>query len=160
MAVSRHPGPEPEDLAAAVDEALRPVLLLSARASANATQRVSTSQLQALLALEQRGPMNLTALAEELAAIPSSATRLCDRLVAADLIVRQPGTHDRREVTLHLTASGKRVVRQVRDSRREGLRDGLDQLSSRERRDLLSGLQALARRMEDSEVEDVRSARS
>jgi DNA-binding MarR family transcriptional regulator len=153
MALSRYPGPEPEDLAAAVDDALRPLLLLAARASARATQRVSTSQLQALLLLQQRGPMNLTSLAEELGAIPSSATRLCDRLVAADLILRTPGVTDRREVVLTLTASGKRIVRQVRDFRREGLRDNLGSLTARERRELLSGLQALAARFDDAERE-------
>src|SRR3954469_11958332 len=147
MAPPRHLGPEPDDFAAAVDDALRPVLLLAARASAKATQRVSTSQLQALLVLHERGPMNLTGLADELGAIPSSATRLCDRLVAADLITRETGSVDRREVFLQLTSSGRRVVRQVRDLRREGLREALDSLTSRERRELLNGLHALSSRM-------------
>ena len=151
MAVSRHPGPEPDDVPAAVDEALRPILLLAARANAKATQHVSTSQLQALLVLQERGPMKLTALAEELGAIPSSATRLCDRLVAADLIVRETGATDRREVFLSLTSSGQRVVRQVRDLRREGLREALEACTPRERRELLSGLQALGARLSASE---------
>ena len=147
MPASRHLGPEPDDFAAAVDEALRPVLLLAGRANARATQRVSTSQLQALLVLHERGSMNLTTLADELGAIPSSATRLCDRLVAADLITREAGSADRREVFLQLTASGRRVVRQVRDLRRDGLREALEACTPRERRALLSGLQALAARM-------------
>ena len=170
MAAQRHPAsrqpaaprqlvPEPDDFAAAVDDALRPVLLLAARASARATQRVSTSQLQALLVLQERGPMNLTSLADELGAIPSSATRLCDRLVAADLITREPGSADRREVFLHLTASGRRIVRQVRDLRREGLREAIDACTPRERRELLSGLRALGVRMSAHEAE-VRAAAS
>ena len=85
--------------------------------------------------------------ADELGAIPSSATRLCDRLVAADLITREAGSADRREVFLQLTASGRRVVRQVRDLRRDGLREALEACTPRERRALLSGLQALAARM-------------
>ena len=151
MPASRHLGPEPDDFAAAVDEALRPVLLLAGRASAKATQRVSTSQLQALLVLHERGRMNLTTLADELGAIPSSATRLCDRLVAADLIAREQGSTDRREVFLQLTAGGRRVVRQVRDLRREGLREALEACTPRERRELLGGLQALAVRMAEAE---------
>jgi DNA-binding MarR family transcriptional regulator len=146
-------GPEPEDFAAAVDDALRPVLLLAARASAKAAQRVSTSQLQALLVLQERGPMKLTSLADELGAIPSSATRLCDRLVAADLITREPGSADRREVFLQLTSSGRRVVRQVRDFRRDGLREALEAATPRERRELLSGLRALGLRLGAHEAE-------
>jgi len=143
MAATRQLGPEPDDVPAAVDDALRPILLLASRANARATQRVSTSQLQALLVLQERGPMKLTSLAEELGAIPSSATRLCDRLVAADLITRETGATDRREVFLSLTAGGQRVVSQVRDLRREGLRDALQACTPRERRELLSGLRAL-----------------
>jgi DNA-binding MarR family transcriptional regulator len=146
-------GPEPDDFAAAVDDALRPVLLLAARASAKASQRVSTSQLQALLVLQECGPMKLTSLAEELGAIPSSATRLCDRLVAADLITREPGSADRREVFLQLTSSGRRVVRQVRDLRREGLREALEACTARERRDLLNGLRALGDWMTAQEMD-------
>jgi DNA-binding MarR family transcriptional regulator len=145
--------PEPEDFAAAVDEALRPVLMLASRASAKATQRVSTSQLQALLVLQEWGPMNLTSLADELGAIPSSATRLCDRLVAADLITRETGAADRREVFLQLTPSGRRIVRQVRDLRREGLRKAIEACTPRERRELLSGLRALGGRLTAFEAE-------
>lgn len=152
MPAQRHLGPEPDDIAAAVDDALRPVLLLAARANAKATQRVSTSQLQALLVLQERGPMNLTTLADELGAIPSSATRLCDRLVAADLITRETGSSDRREVFLHLTSSGRRIVRQVRDLRRDGLREALEACTPRERRDLLNGLRALGGRMTEYEA--------
>ena len=147
MAAPRHLGPQPDDFAAAVDDALRPILLLASRASAKATQRVSTSQLQALLVLHERGPMNLTTLADELGAIPSSATRLCDRLVAADLITRETGANDRREVLLQLTSSGRRIVRQVRDLRREGLREAIEGCTPRERRELLSGLRALGYQM-------------
>src|SRR3954470_17274259 len=158
MAAPRHLGPEPDDFSAAVDDALRPVLLLAARASAKASQRVSTSQLQALLVLQERGPMNLTALADELGAIPSSATRLCDRLVAADLITRETGAVDRREVFLQLTTSGRRVVRQVRDLRREGLREALEQFTQRERRELLSGLHVLSARLSEADAEIARAA--
>ncbi|MCU1603522.1 MAG: MarR family transcriptional regulator [Frankiales bacterium] len=158
MPATRHLGPEPDDFVAAVDEALRPVLLLAGRASARAGQRVSTSQLQALLVLHERGRMNLTTLADELGAIPSSATRLCDRLVAADLISREPGSTDRREVFLQLTGGGRRVVRQVRDLRREGLREALETCTPRERRELLSGLQALGQRM--AAAEDASAVRS
>jgi DNA-binding MarR family transcriptional regulator len=160
MPAQRHLGPEPDDIAAAVDDALRPILLLAARANAKATQRVSTSQLQALLVLQERGPMNLTALADELGAIPSSATRLCDRLVAADLILREAGANDRREVFLHLTASGRRVVRQVRDLRREGLREALEACGPRERRALLSGLRALGAHLAEPDAETAAAARS
>ena len=135
-------------LAEAVDAALTPLFLLASQASAAARPRVSSSQLQALLALEHHGALNLTGLADVLRVIPSSATRLCDRLVAAGLITRSTGEADRREVVLTLTGSGSRLVRHVRALRREALGSALSQLTDRERRSLVSGLGALAAQLQ------------
>lgn len=143
VTISRLPGPQPDDLAAAVDAALTPLLLLASRAAADASQRVSSSQLQALLALEHRGPLNLTGFADVLNVIPSSASRLCDRLVAADLVTRTTAETDRREVVLRLTSNGKKLVRQIRKLRREALDVALEQMAPRDRVSLLKGLTAL-----------------
>ncbi|MCU1595195.1 MAG: regulatory protein marr [Frankiales bacterium] len=104
---------------------------------------MSTSQLQALLALEHRGPLNLTRFADALNVIPSSASRLCDRLVAADLVTRTPAETDRREVVLQLTSNGRKLVRQIRRLRREALDVALEQMGPRDRVSLLKGLTAL-----------------
>jgi DNA-binding MarR family transcriptional regulator len=152
--ISRHPGPQPEDPSIAIDRALAPLLMLAARASAEAVQRVSSSQLQALLCLHEQGPLKLTKLAEALEVIPSSATRLCDRLVAADLITRKTGTVDRREVVLQLTTSGKKLIRQIQDRRQAEIRQALTGMSDRERRGLLAGLEALAAQLTHDEGTD------
>jgi DNA-binding MarR family transcriptional regulator len=157
MAISRHPGPAPDDYAAAVDDALQPLLELASRATAGALQRVSSSQLHALQVIQQHGAMNLTGLAEALEVIPSSATRLCDRLIAADLLTRTAGSPDRREVVLKLTPGGNRVVRQVRDARRDALSAAMAGLSERERRALLTGLTGLAGQL-PSEAADTAQA--
>ena len=40
----------------------------------------------------------------------SSASRLCDRLVAAGMLEREPGRYDRREISLHLTPAATRLL--------------------------------------------------
>jgi DNA-binding MarR family transcriptional regulator len=80
--------------------------------------RVSPPQMQVLLTVERRGPTRLTQLAAELDAIPSSASRLCDRLEAAGLLTRTAGEADRREVLLLLTPTGHALVDEVRGARR------------------------------------------
>src|ERR1700760_4366061 len=48
--------------------------------------RVSPTQLRALTAVGRYGELNLSQLAAALGALPSSASRLCDRLEAAGLL--------------------------------------------------------------------------
>ncbi len=95
-------------LAGELDLAVQQVLALGARALAAAPQRLSSSQLQALLVIDQAGSVNLAQLADAMRLIPSSATRLCQRLVAADLVNRDTNVSDRREAVLSLTATGDR----------------------------------------------------
>jgi DNA-binding MarR family transcriptional regulator len=132
--------------------------MLAARATAGATQRVSASQLQALLVLHEQGPLKLTKLAEALDIIPSSATRLCDRLVAADLLNRKVGEVDRREVVLTLTRSGTRIVQQIEQRRVAELRTALAGLTDRERRGLVVGLEALAEQLAEASDAEERTA--
>src|SRR4029453_18240729 len=84
--------------AAAAGEAAASALVIAlGRAEEKVLPRGSGSQLRALLIISRHAPTNLTQLAEELGAIPSSASRLCDRLVAAGLVTRRTGSADRRE---------------------------------------------------------------
>lgn len=141
--LTEHPGPLPHDLVAAVDVALGPVLTLASSAAADTISRVSASQLEALLHLSAKGSTNLTGLAEALDVRPSSATRLCERMIAADLISKRSGTEDRREVVIALTPTGAQVVLRIEARRRAALARALSGLSDKERRALLSGLTAL-----------------
>lgn len=141
--------PDSATVAYDLDEALRPVLLLASRAAASVAPRVSSSQLQALVALHRRGPMKLTSLALELGSIPSSASRMCDRLVASGFLERRAGQVDRREVFLHLTPDGDDVVRAVREVRQRALAEAIRGCTVAERQALLLGLRAFAAQLED-----------
>lgn len=128
----------------AVDVALAPVLSLAARASLAAMQRITASQLQALLTIHRHGSLNLTTLADALAVLPSSATRLCERMLAADLVTKTPATQDRREVVIRLTSHGESLVAEIERVRRGFLADALATMPEAGRQSLLSGLAALA----------------
>jgi DNA-binding MarR family transcriptional regulator len=102
-------------------------------------------QLRALMIIEKAGRMNLTGLARALGASPSATSRLCDRLAAAGLLLREPAPASRREIALQLSESGQRLVSWVRDRRGETLARVLDSMSPDGRRDLARGLSELAR---------------
>jgi DNA-binding MarR family transcriptional regulator len=68
--------------------------------------------------LDGRGSQTMKELAQQLAVTPSTATRLCDRLVERHLITRVPHPEDRRVVCVELTPQGRRLVDRVMRRRR------------------------------------------
>jgi len=145
----------PAALAAAVEAATRALVITVGRAEEAVLPRVSVSQLRALLIISRQAPTNLNQLAEELGAIPSSASRLCDRLVAAGMVTRRPGSVDRREVELRVSAEGQRLVDSLRESRVTELAAVLATMSPEGQRALLAGLrefQRAAERLDGAEV--------
>ncbi|WHT21785.1 MarR family transcriptional regulator [Crossiella sp. CA-258035] len=110
------------------------------RAAESVHPKVSASQLGALVVVERHQSITLGKLAEELGAIPSSASRLCDRLQAAGLLARRSNLADRREVSLELTKDGSRLLEQLRGARQAELGRVLGSMSSAEQTALLNGL--------------------
>jgi len=87
MTVGEHCALDAAEVVAVLDAAT-PLVLLWGSAEQGAQPQVSAAQLRVLLLVAQYGSMNLNALADELDAIPSSASRLCDRLIAAGWLTR------------------------------------------------------------------------
>ncbi|MFC9976831.1 MarR family winged helix-turn-helix transcriptional regulator [Spirillospora sp. NPDC127200] len=133
------PGLGAEESAAALDEAAGSLMAVWSRAHNAHDVPVPATQLRALFVLE-RGPVNISALATELDALVSSASRLCDRLEASGLLLRDPGQDDRREVTVRLTAEGQALMDRLRVRRREELARVLATMSAPARQALLWGL--------------------
>src|ERR1700754_3200504 len=94
-----HASSDVAEQAAALDSAAEALLRVWDAAREGAADRVSGSQLRAMLVVEEFDGLNLRGLAGSLGMILSSASRLCDRLGAAGMIERFPGRHDPRAVS-------------------------------------------------------------
>lgn len=103
----------------AVLTASRALVGVAARSLAIVDSEVTLPQYRALVVLASRGPRLVGELAEALGIHPSTATRLCDRLVAKKLVTRAPGRDNRRETTISLSVKGRRLVDRVTVLRRE-----------------------------------------
>jgi DNA-binding MarR family transcriptional regulator len=136
------------DLAAAVDDAAAALLSVWDSAREQAATQLSGSQLRALLTVEESPGINLRGLAGRLSMILSSASRLCDRLVAAGLLERETGRLDRREIALSLTPAGAALLVDLRSERRRRLADVLGGMSVGGRAGLLRGLREFGMTME------------
>jgi DNA-binding MarR family transcriptional regulator len=90
--------------------------------------------------------------------ILSSASRLCDRLVASGLVERAPGRADRREIALSLTPASRQLLADLRATRRELLTDVLERMTPAGRAALVRGLTDFAAAAEGGSRPAVRSA--
>lgn len=82
---------------------------------------VTLPQYRAVVVVGSRPGMSVGDLAVALDIHPTTATRMCDRLVAKRLLRRVQAAEDRRAVELHLTAAGRRLLARVLDRRRRDL---------------------------------------
>src|SRR5215471_8976011 len=113
---SASPGPPtavPDELVDTVLAASRALVAVAARSLAAAGEEVTLPQYRALVVLAAQGPKGTADLAAALAVNPSTATRMCDRLVRKGLVRRQRQAGDRRAVRIALTASGRNLVTEV-----------------------------------------------
>ena len=151
--------PEPDEVARVTTTAVELLEVVWGRAS---TAPTSASQLRVLYILEHHDGINLRTLAESLASTPPSTSRLCDRLVAAGFVERVVGTHDRREVRLHLSGRGRAFLADLRARREKELSTVLADMPAAKRVALLEGLEAFcasaAAQLHDAPGSDSRTA--
>lgn len=79
---------------------------------ANAYGLKSLTSLRMLIALSQRGPMTLTALAGVVGLTPAAMTCSIDRLERKELVRRTRGL-DRRAIPVAITDSGRATVKAI-----------------------------------------------
>ncbi len=125
----------------AVLAASRVLVAISARSLGGQESGVTLPQYRALVVLQARGPQSLQRLAEELRVVPSSATRMCDRLVRKELIQRGTASDDRREVQLAITTRGTAVVSAVTEVRQVEISRIVNRMSDRRRADFVAALE-------------------
>ncbi len=124
--------------------ASRALLAVVARSVAAVDEDVTLPQYRALVVLAQHGPRRPVDLAVALAVTPSTATRMCDRLVARGLAVRERVAEDRREVQVLLSDRGRDLVDEVTRRRRTELAGLLGALSAAQRSLVVQALRTFA----------------
>ncbi|GAA2864092.1 MarR family transcriptional regulator [Pseudonocardia halophobica] len=134
-----------EDLVDAVMTASRALLAVVARSLASVDEDVTLPQYRALIVLGQRGAQRPADLASTLAVTPSTATRMCDRLVTKELVDRDRVAEDRREVRVTLSDRGRTLVDEVTRRRRAEIAGLLGTLPQADRDAVVDALHTFAR---------------
>jgi DNA-binding MarR family transcriptional regulator len=132
------------DVATAVESAVDSIVSVLDAARLAHSPAVPPAQLRVLTFIAAGRQTNMSRLAEALDVVPSSASRLCDRLEATGLLRRVPDPRDRREVRLTLTPAARRLLDQVRELRRQALAEVLERMAVADQEDLVRALRAFA----------------
>jgi DNA-binding MarR family transcriptional regulator len=140
--------PSTSELVDAVLASSRALVALSARSIADNTD-VTLPQYRMLVVLDH-APSNLTALADALDVIPSTAMRMVDRLVTAGLVQRTVPQEDRRVTHLELTAAGRQTVHKVTGKRRRDLQMVIEYIPAVQRPALATAMAAFADAVEQA----------
>ena len=109
---------EGHGLVDAVLAASQMMVAVAARSLDAAASDVTLPQFRVLVMLSVRGAQRPGDVAADLAVEPSTATRMCDRLVRKELVTRRHSSEDRRTVVIELTPAGQELVRTVMHRRR------------------------------------------
>jgi DNA-binding MarR family transcriptional regulator len=133
-----------ESVASSVLTASRALMGIAVRSIAAVEDDVTLVQYRALVLLVSRGGQNVSDLADALGIHASTATRLCDRLVAKGYMDRVISADSRRETMLSATPRARAVVRTVSTRRRKEVTRIVAEMSRDERRQLQSAFDAFA----------------
>src|SRR3954463_8020840 len=132
------------EIASAVESTAEALLGVLDAARLAQVPAVPPAQLRVLAIVAGKRHTTMSRLAEALDVVPSSASRLCDRLEATGLLRRVPDPRDRREVRLMITPSARRLLDELRDGRREALAAVLDRMPAAAQQELVDALAAFA----------------
>ncbi|MEP6797737.1 MAG: MarR family transcriptional regulator [Lapillicoccus sp.] len=133
-----------DDLVTAVLGASRVLIGVSARSLSDIEDAVTLTQFRTLVVLSNFGEINLHQLATLLDVTASTAMRMIDRLLTAELVTRHDNPANRREVVLGLTVEGDRLVHQVTAKRRREIARIVTAMPEAQRSDLVAALRAFA----------------
>ncbi len=109
----------------------------------HAAAGLSPSQVSALVTVDERGPLRISALASLESLGAPAATRVVATLEELGLVSRSCDPLDRRASLIAVTSDGVKTLRTLRHERTLGLDAQLETLTPGERRDLIRALPVL-----------------
>ncbi len=133
----------PDDAVDALLVASRALVSVAARSLAG-DEEITLPQFRTLVLLAGEVRVTVTDIAHALDIHPSSATRLCDRLVRKGLIERIASQDDRRVVEVHLAPGGRAAMERVTVRRRRDLATIADRMTDDELAGAVKALHAFA----------------
>ena len=125
-----------------LERATRGLLALNVSVLERMEKRIGLAPLRALQSLERLGPSLVTELGADLDLLPSTASRLSDRLADAGYITRRVSPTNRRATLLEMTDAGRAVLDELIGLRIQAFGEVAQFLTDAERSALVRGTEA------------------
>ncbi|MBW1788176.1 MAG: MarR family transcriptional regulator [Deltaproteobacteria bacterium] len=119
----------------------------------NKKYNVSASQLNALLALYEYGPLPPSQIARFILVNSSTVTGIIDRLEQKRLVERKRISKDRRVITVQLTESGKKLAENAPPPIQQKIIDGLRMLPKHEIEKIVVSLNTITNLLDVQDLE-------
>ncbi len=142
--VAAEPAPPGQGVVDAVLTASRTLIAVATKSLGAVAEETTIGQYRALVVLASRGPQRLVDLSTALGVAPSTAGRMCDRLVRKGLIRRHRARADRRVVLVSINPLGRQVVDEATSRRRALIGDILGNLPAGKHQEVADALRAFA----------------
>ena len=131
-----------QDFPQRLELATRGLLALNVSVLEHIEKRIGLAPLRALQALERLGPSLVTQLGSDLDLLPSTASRLSDRLAKAGYITRRVSPTNRRATLLELTDAGRAVLDEMNSLRAQAFDEVTQHMTKADRAALVRGATA------------------
>jgi DNA-binding MarR family transcriptional regulator len=105
---------------------------------------ITATQLNVLKLLSEIGDLSLSELSRRIAAQNSTVTGIVDRMVQADLVVREQSAEDRRVWRIRPTDKGRGIAKKVQLAPWDLLHDAVESLDKKEKDALITVLRKVA----------------
>lgn len=128
-----------------LEQATRGLFALNVSVLEQTAKGIGLAQLRALQSLDRLGPSMVTELGADLHLLPSTASRLSDRLADAGLISRRISPTNRRATQLELTDAGRAVLDELTRLRIQAFGEVVALMSERDRTALVRGAMAFTK---------------
>lgn len=138
---------------AAIDRIVETAIFLQAESRRLAKEQcarvgITATQLNVLKLLQEIGDLSLSQISGHLAANNSTVTGIIDRMVDADLVVREKDSSDRRVTRIRMTDRGASIAGSIEVAPWDLLRSALRALPASEIDRLIDTLEKLAAHVE------------
>jgi DNA-binding MarR family transcriptional regulator len=115
--------------------------------------KITGPQLGCLAAIKENGPLTTTKLAHAVYLSPSTIVGIVDRLEEKNLVARQRGNKDRRQVQICLTESGEQLLDSAPSALQDTLAEALKKLPELEQVSITLALEKIVDLMEAGKIE-------
>ncbi len=119
----------------------------------NKKYRVSSSQLNCILALYENGPLPPSQIAKHIMVNSSTVTGIIDRLEQKDFVERRRISSDRRIITIQLTEAGEKLAEHAPPPIQQKIIDGLKGLPPQEMEKIVNSLQMLTNMLDVQDLD-------